>query len=75
MSFKVTNLHQGFKTVFCAVRPPGHHAGRHGHTKEVETQGFCLLNNVAIGAYHAINVYNYKRVLIFDFGTFSFCSF
>eukprot|EP01127_Copromyxa_protea_P016536 TRINITY_DN4931_c0_g1_i2.p1 TRINITY_DN4931_c0_g1~~TRINITY_DN4931_c0_g1_i2.p1 ORF type:complete len:182 (+),score=33.99 TRINITY_DN4931_c0_g1_i2:338-883(+) len=56
-----------YKHVFCAVRPPGHHAGRQGHTKEVNTQGFCLLNNVAIGAYHAINRWNYKRILIFDF--------
>ena len=46
--------------VFCAVRPPGHHA---------ETQsimGFCLLNNVAIGARYAQHKYGIGRVAILD---------
>jgi len=47
--------------VFCSVRPPGHHAERH------KAMGFCIFNNVAVAAYHAINQYNLKRVLIVDF--------
>ncbi|MGB5201720.1 MAG: histone deacetylase family protein, partial [Sedimenticolaceae bacterium] len=35
------------RQVFCAVRPPGHHAER------CRAMGFCLFNNVAVGAYHA----------------------
>jgi acetoin utilization deacetylase AcuC-like enzyme len=46
---------------FCAVRPPGHHA-------EVATaMGFCLFNNVAIGAYHAREVHGLPRVAVMDF--------
>jgi acetoin utilization deacetylase AcuC-like enzyme len=47
--------------VFCAVRPPGHHA-------EFESpMGFCLLNSVAIGAINALNLPNIERVAILDF--------
>jgi acetoin utilization deacetylase AcuC-like enzyme len=49
------------RTVFCGVRPPGHHAERH------RAMGFCLFNNVAVGAYHAINAHGVKRVAIVDF--------
>jgi acetoin utilization deacetylase AcuC-like enzyme len=49
------------KQVFCAVRPPGHHAERH------RAMGFCLFNNIAIGAMHAINRYALERVAIVDF--------
>jgi len=45
---------------FCAIRPPGHHAG----TSTV--MGFCLFNNVAIGARYAQRKYNMKRVAIVD---------
>jgi acetoin utilization deacetylase AcuC-like enzyme len=46
---------------FCAVRPPGHHS-------EPETaMGFCLLNHVAIGAFHALENPSVKRVAIIDF--------
>jgi len=49
------------KQAFCAVRPPGHHAERH------RAMGFCLFNNVAVGAYHALNAYGLERVAIVDF--------
>jgi acetoin utilization deacetylase AcuC-like enzyme len=48
-------------TAFCAVRPPGHHAERR------RAMGFCLFNNVAVGAAHAMAEYGVKRVAIIDF--------
>lgn len=45
---------------FCAVRPPGHHA------EYAESMGFCLFNNVAIAARHAMKQHGCKRVFIFD---------
>ncbi|SFB89365.1 Acetoin utilization deacetylase AcuC [Marinospirillum celere] len=47
--------------VFCAVRPPGHHAER------VESMGFCFYNNVALGALHALEHHGLERVAIVDF--------
>ena len=49
------------KQVFCMARPPGHHAERG------RGMGFCIFNNVAIGAYHAINHWGLERVAIVDF--------
>lgn len=46
---------------FCAVRPPGHHA-----TPDT-AMGFCLFNNIAVGAAHAIATHGLKRVAIADF--------
>lgn len=46
--------------VFCFVRPPGHHA------EPSQGMGFCLFNNAAIAAYHAMKEYDIERVLIFD---------
>lgn len=46
---------------FCAVRPPGHHADRD------LGMGFCIFNNVAIGATHALATYGLQRVGIIDF--------
>ena len=49
------------KNAFCAVRPPGHHAERTG------AMGFCLFNNVAIGALHARGVHGVKKIAVVDF--------
>lgn len=46
---------------FCSVRPPGHHAERH------RAMGFCIFNNVAVGAAHARQQYQVQRVAIVDF--------
>ncbi|MEM7526618.1 MAG: histone deacetylase family protein [Pseudomonadota bacterium] len=46
---------------FCAVRPCGHHAERD------RAMGFCLFNNVEVGAAHAIHAHGLKRVAIIDF--------
>jgi len=46
---------------FCAVRPPGHHA-----TPE-RAMGFCIFNNVAIGAAHAMDAHGLERIAILDF--------
>jgi acetoin utilization deacetylase AcuC-like enzyme len=54
------------KKVFVTCRPPGHHAARHGRGEGATSQGFCLLNNVAIGALHATLAHNLERVLVFD---------
>lgn len=49
------------RSAFCAVRPPGHHAGPVGVVPSANdphgSHGFCLLSNVAIGAAYAMNVY------------------
>ena len=49
------------KTAFCPVRPPGHHACR------TRAMGFCIFNNVAVGARHAIEAHGLERVAIVDF--------
>jgi len=49
------------RTAFCAVRPPGHHAT--GDTP----MGFCLFNNVAVAAAHALAAHGMARVAIADF--------
>jgi len=46
---------------FCSVRPPGHHACR------ARSMGFCIFNNVAVAARHAIEAHGVERVAIVDF--------
>lgn len=43
------------RNAFCVVRPPGHHAGIQGLLAGGESCGFCIFNNVAAGALHAIS--------------------
>lgn len=46
---------------FCAIRPPGHHATRNA------AMGFCIFNNVAVAAAHALDAHHLNRVAIVDF--------
>jgi acetoin utilization deacetylase AcuC-like enzyme len=46
---------------FCALRPPGHHA------EPARAMGFCLFNQIAVGARHALAAHKVARVSIFDF--------
>jgi acetoin utilization deacetylase AcuC-like enzyme len=48
-------------SAFCNVRPPGHHAGRR------RAMGFCLFNNIAVAAAHALEEHGLERVAIVDF--------
>ena len=56
-----TAVEAAFRGGFALVRPPGHHAlaGR--------AMGFCIFNNVAVGAMHAIEQHGLERVAILDF--------
>ncbi len=49
------------RNAFCAVRPPGHHA------EAARAMGFCLFNNVAVGALHARQQHGLARVAVIDF--------
>jgi acetoin utilization deacetylase AcuC-like enzyme len=49
------------RTAFCAVRPPGHHACR------FRPMGFCIFNNIAVAARHALRAHGLERVAIIDF--------
>lgn len=46
---------------FCAVRPPGHHA------ESERPMGVCLINNAAVGAFHARAAHGFARVAVIDF--------
>jgi len=50
-----------FTNAFCALRPPGHHA------EPSQAMGFCLFNNIAIGALQAKDVHGIDRVAVVDF--------
>ena len=49
------------QNAFCAVRPPGHHAERN------KAMGFCIYNNVAVGAQYLLDKYKLNKVAIVDF--------
>ncbi|MFZ6769486.1 histone deacetylase family protein [Undibacterium sp. Di26W] len=49
------------ENAFCSIRPPGHHA------TPGEAMGFCMFNNVAVAAKHALEARGLKRVAIVDF--------
>lgn len=53
-------LQDRLSKVFCAVRPPGHHANRH------RALGFCVFNNAALTARYAQSNYGVGKVLIVD---------
>jgi len=50
-----------FHNAFCAVRPPGHHAERN------KAMGFCIYNNIAVGAHYLLEKYKFNKVAIIDF--------
>ena len=54
-------MKKNFSNSFCAVRPPGHHA------EKQKAMGFCVYNNVAVGAYYLLEKYKLKTVAIIDF--------
>jgi acetoin utilization deacetylase AcuC-like enzyme len=49
------------QNAFCSVRPPGHHA------EPGRAMGFCLFNNIGVGAAHALDVHGMQRIAILDF--------
>jgi acetoin utilization deacetylase AcuC-like enzyme len=54
-------MSKDFRNAFCAVRPPGHHA------EKQKAMGFCVYNNIAVGAYYLLEKYSLKKVAIIDF--------
>ena len=54
-------MSQEANNAFCAIRPPGHHA------EPNQSMGFCLFNNIAIGADHVMKTYGLKKVAVIDF--------
>ena len=54
-------MKKDFNNAFCAVRPPGHHA------EKQKAMGFCVYNNIAVGAYYLLEKYKLSKVAIVDF--------
>jgi len=54
-------LQDAISAAFCSVRPPGHHA-MHNHA-----MGFCIFNNIAVAAAHALEQHGLERIAIVDF--------
>lgn len=54
-----------WNAAYAVVRPPGHHVGRGGRALMAPTQGFCIFNNVAIGAVYALE-HGINRIAILD---------
>jgi len=54
-------MNKEFDNAFCVIRPPGHHA------EKEQAMGFCLFNNVAVGATYLIEKYKLNKVAIIDF--------
>jgi len=54
-------MNKDFSNAFCAVRPPGHHAERQ------KAMGFCVYNNIAVGACYLLEKYKLSKVAIIDF--------
>ena len=57
----VDDLMKNNERVFCAVRPPGHHA------ETLKAMGFCFINNVAVAARYLQKKYKVNKVAIIDF--------
>jgi acetoin utilization deacetylase AcuC-like enzyme len=54
-------MKKDFRNAFCAVRPPGHHA------EKKKAMGFCVYNNIAVGAHYLLQKYNLLKIAIIDF--------
>jgi len=54
-------INKNKKRIFCAVRPPGHHA------ETVRANGFCFVNNIAVSAKYLQKKYKINKIAILDF--------
>jgi acetoin utilization deacetylase AcuC-like enzyme len=57
----VDELMSNNERIFCAIRPPGHHA------ETIRANGFCFINNIAVAARYLQKKYKIKKVAIIDF--------
>ena len=57
----VDDLMLNNERIFCAIRPPGHHA------ETTRANGFCFINNIAVAARYLQNKYKINKVAIIDF--------